>query len=578
MKAVSLFCVFALAKAAMLAGREVPVSVWAPAAYLWQDALVAIAFAGVDWVFQKRAWVGWIVYVALVTYVIVNVPVARMMSGPLTLAMLRGARGTLGDSISHQVTVANVAIVGGLVLAAGLLPWLMKRMSRRSLLVALAAGVLLVIVGPIAVVQIETMGRHRNALAVLVTSAFPRVQARDYAGDWRSSPFEAEAGDDLSHLRGVAAGRNVVIVILESTGARFLRTYGSAQDPMPNLTRLAERAIVFERAYTVYPESIKGLFATFCSRYPAMDTRAEAYAKDRTPALPGVLAAAGYRTALFHSGRFSYLGMRSLIEGRGFQTMEDAGDIGGEHDSSFGVDEPSTVRRMLRWVDAVPRGEKFFLTYMPIAGHHPYEVPEAGPWPETSEENRYLNALHYGDRALGMLIDGLRERGLEEKTLFVIFGDHGEAFGEHDGNFGHTNFIYEENVRIPYLVVVPGAVNEPVRSRTMAGTIDTGPTVMDLLGVEAPAQWEGRSLLSGRPAMSLFFTDYSLGLVGLRDGRWKFIYSIESSRSSFFDLELDPHERHDLAAHHGGKVAAYREHLLRWAAAQRARLAGAATE
>ena len=60
--------------------------------------------------------------------------------------------------------------------------------------------------------------------------------------------------------------------MLESTGTWPLKPYGAAVDPMPNLSNLAGSSIIFENAYSVYPESIKGLFATLCSRYPAMDT------------------------------------------------------------------------------------------------------------------------------------------------------------------------------------------------------------------------------------------------------------------------------------------------------------------
>ena len=158
---------------------------------------------------------------------------------------------------------------------------------------------------------------------------------------------------------------------------------------------------------------------------------------------------AGYRTAMFHSGRFGYLGMESIIRHRGYQTLEDAGDIGGNHNSSFGVDEPATVARMLAWIDGLPRGQRFFLTYLPIAGHHPYATPERGPFAGTAEIDQYRNALHYGDASLGALIEGLRARGLEQNTVWVIYGDHGEAFHQHEGNYGHTFFLYDENVHVP---------------------------------------------------------------------------------------------------------------------------------
>src|SRR2546429_5716401 len=91
---------------------------------------------------------------------------------------------------------------------------------------------------------------------------------------------------------------------------------------------------------------------------------------------------------------------------------------------------------MLAWIDGLPRGQRFFLTYLPIAGHHPYATPEHGPFAGTAEIDQYRNALHYGDASLGALIEGLRARGLEQNTVWVVYGDHGEAFHQHEGNYG----------------------------------------------------------------------------------------------------------------------------------------------
>src|SRR5262249_47473616 len=162
-------------------------------------------------------------------------------------------------------------------------------------------------------------------------------------------------------------------------------------------------------------------------------------------------------------------------------------------------------------------------------------------------------------------------RGLLDNTLLVILGDHGEAFGQHQGNYGHSIFIYEENVRVPYLIVLPGLIREPVRVRRVASTVDTAPTVLDLLGLPRPDAYQERSLLDPHPALALFFTDYSLGLLGLRDGRWKLIHELEPDRSKLFDLESDPGELHDVADQHPERVEAYREHLLRWSANQKYR-------
>lgn len=579
MKAVSLFGVFALAKLLTLAGRGVPPSAWTPIAYFWQDLLAALVFAAAD--FALRRWrlgrrLVWGLYGAAVTYVAVNVAVARVLSSPLTWPMLRAARGALSDSIRHHATPGSIALMALIVAAGAALPPLVRRAGPRSraacaALIVAACGVILL--GPLATSRVETVGLHRNAALALAATALPRIASEPADDDWRASPFGGQTGEDLAHLRGAAAGRNVVLIVLESAGAQYLRPYGAAADPTPNLTALARQAVLFENAYAVYPESIKTLFSVLCAEHPAIDTPTEGYAQIAAPSLAALLADSGYRTALFHSGRFMYLGMEAVVANRGYQTLEDAGAISGARESSFGVDEPSTVRRLLAWVDALPRGERFFLTYLPIAGHHPYDTPEAGPFPERPEHgdsDRYLNALHYADAALGALVGGLRERGLAENTLFVIFGDHGEAFGQHEGNYGHSLFLHEENIRVPYLVVAPGLFTGQVRVARPVSLVDTAPTILDLLGLPPPGTYQGASMLKGGHRMALFYTDYSLSFLGLRDGCWKYIYELESGRSKLFDLCRDAAERDDLAPRHPERVAAYRAHVRRWSAAQKA--------
>jgi arylsulfatase A-like enzyme len=589
MRATCLLALLIIAKVLELAGRDVPLSVWTPLAFLWQDLLFVLAFAAVDGM-VRRPKLGWCAYGLAAFYVALNVPIARALSTPLTWPLLRAARGPLTDSILYYVTAANVACFVGMSAAAVALPFLVRRIGRRWWLATVAACVVLAPFGPLAASRVETGGLHRNVFVALVQTALPRVAAVEQDADWRASPFGSPESDDLRRFRGLAAGRHVVVIHLESAGAGYLRPYGATADPMPNLTGLCSQAILFEYAYTAYPETIKSFFAAHCATYPALDSEAEAYQHVRTPALAEVLASKGYRCGLFHSGRFGYLGMESVIRDRGFDTMEDAGAIGGERDSSFGIDEESTVRRMLGWIDALPphptlsptlggegrvRGtdQRFFVTYLPIAGHHPYATPRDGPFPAIEEIDRYRNALYYADAALGQLVRGLRQRGLFDDTLFVIFGDHGEAFGQHEGNFGHVLFLHEENVHVPYLIVAPGLVTQPVRVGRVASLVDTAPTVLDLLGIVAPAGWQGVSLLEPRAQLALFCTDYSLAYLGLRDGRWKMIHELDEGKSKLFDLASDPDENDDVAGRHPELVDAYRDHLVRWSAAQKHRIA-----
>jgi len=566
MRAASLLVVFLLAKGAVLWGHAVPWNSWAAAAYVWQDALVVLLFAGIDAGLRKfgAKRLALALYWALAIYAAINIPVGRVVSTPLTWPMLRAARGPLADSILLYVTWPNVLLVSAILVSSGLLPWLLRRTPRRWLMSAACAVVPLVLVGPAASSRVDAHGLDRNPVAVLVRGALPRRAAGKNGDDWRISHFPGAAAEDLRRYSGLAKGRNVIAVSLESTAAQYLRLYGSAYDVMPNLDTLARDALVFENAYAVYPESIKGLYSVMCSAYPPFQSELDSNQDSVCRSVADLLARAGYRTAMFHSGRFAYLGMESLVRHRGFQTLEDAGDIGGNHNSSFGVDEPSTVARLLAWIDGLPRGEHFFVTYLPIAGHHPYATPGRGPFEVHAEIDQYRNALHYGDESLGELARGLRDRGLDRNTVWVIYGDHGEAFHQHDGNYGHTFFIFDENVHVPLVIAAPGLMSGQSRIRKTVSLLDVAPTLLDLLGMEPHVEWSGRSALDSKARMALFYTDYSLGIVGLRDGRWKFVYEMDSRRGKLFDMDCDPGERSDASATEPERAAWYGSLVRGW--------------
>jgi arylsulfatase A-like enzyme len=595
--AVAILCAAAKALLVILrlsdgSGRTL-VSPWTPIAFLYQDMMVALGFCAVDLTARailrrfRRAtpWLergAFAAYGGLAVYVAINIPVARISSTPLTYSMIAATRTELADSIRIFVTAGNVACVAALLALAVVLPgWLSRARAPRWPAAAglAAAGIGLMLAGPTARARVESVGLHRNALVALVTTT--AAEGRDAgAAAWSAAasiePLPAEGNAlDLSRFAGAARGRNVIWVLLESTGARYLSPYGAERDPMPRLSAFAARSMLFENAYAAYPMSIKGLFSMLCSGGPAAQTSAEHYTAARIPcpSIADRFKAAGYRTALVHSGRFVYLGMRGVVEGRGFDKLMDAGDIGGQYASSFGVDEPSSVKSSLAFVDSLSKGERFFLMYLPIAGHHPYHSPGEGPRPfgEAEPIDAYASDLYRGDLALGELIDGIAARGLERETLWVFVGDHGEAFYQHEGNFAHALFLYEENVHVPLMVVAPGLIEEPLRAAQVGSVIDIAPTLLDMVGLPIPRAYQGRSLVSSSsPGVARFMADQVLFQTGLRVGPWKFILDMESGREKLFDLRVDRGEQKNLAAEHPEEVRRFAAHLRAWQARERA--------
>jgi arylsulfatase A-like enzyme len=586
----SAWIVLLLAKLLAIGVAPFTSSAAALVALLWQDALVALVVASVATTLRPR-WLVWTTWIVFVGYVAINVPIARVLGSPLTLTMMHAASGALTDSIRHDLTAGNVTRIA-IVLAVGIVaPVLARRLaaSRRASLALLVTGLLVIATGPIAAAHVDANGFDRNAITVLWPRAHLSRAPAAVDVDWRRSPFDRRVidassahairlrqgygGQATSHalpaLHGTARGRNVILVVLESTAAQYLKIYGAQDDPMPTLTSLARRSLVVDAAYAAYPESVKGLYATLCGRFPIFDVSAERHAALPCTSIAQSLAARGYRTALFHSGRFGYLGMAELIHDKGFDLLDDAGTIGGHVESSFGVDETTTVDRLLGWIDEADETSPFFAAYLPIAGHHPYASSAPGPFDGVREIDAYKNALYDADRALARLLDGLRARGLDRSTLLVIVGDHGEAFGQHPHNAGHTLFIYDENVRVPFVVSMPWLLQEQRRMPIVASLVDVGATIRDLVGDdEAAADADGRSILEPGNRMALFFTDYSRGWLGLRDGCWKYLFETDASRSTLFDVCDDPGETRDRAAGEIPRVGAYRDRLLAWGVRQ----------
>jgi glucan phosphoethanolaminetransferase (alkaline phosphatase superfamily) len=297
------------AKALVLLVRGVPLHGIGVLGYFWHDGIVAALIALLAWIMRTDArrirGAGVAMYVLLIAYVAINVPVMLVLATPLTGPMLHGTGSALGDSIRFYVTPGNLAAIAVVLIVGASAPVLLRGV-RSSPALTLAAASALAVAGFAAHGRVDTAGWERNALTALIPAALPAVAAAGIeARHWRASDEPAAGVNvNLTAYRGAAAQHNVLTIVLESTAAQYLGMYGASKDPTPNLTSLSRRALVFDRAYAVYPESIKGLYATLCARYPAFGVAAEAHADAPCASAAQLLGRAGYRTALFHSGRF----------------------------------------------------------------------------------------------------------------------------------------------------------------------------------------------------------------------------------------------------------------------------------
>ena len=388
-------------------------------------------------VLGRRAGLAWLTYAVLACYAAINIPVVSVLSTPLTArcGARREARSRTPSGSTRPPRTSSLSwqwqrrhALAPLLSAA-----CVTRAGRRA-----ARG--LCRRGPGGVRASRRVGSNatRGPRLPLV---MPQVTARTAAADWRDAASTARRRRPVR----ASAARPRDATSCSSASSRRRRRYLGLYGAAPDVDAAPLRAGPHERSCSTTrtrctPKASKG-----CSRCCARPTRrSTAAAGDvRGRAVPVDRDGArrrGYATGAVplravhvsgHGGRRPQPRLRRCSRTRATSAATTQ--------SSFGVDEPSTVARILGGSTDVPQDRPFFVTYLPIAGHHPYDTPEPGPFPERDEFGRYRNALHYGDAALGALIDGLEAPRPSSRTRCgSCLGDHGEAFGQHEGNYGHT--------------------------------------------------------------------------------------------------------------------------------------------
>ena len=377
LRAICLLAVLVSAKAITLVGRPIPLSAWSPFAYFWQDVFVALLFLAVDRALRRPA-LAWAAYALLAGYAAVNVPIDARAVNAADLDDDPGrARSACGWRPALRDRARICSRSPRLLFWRSRCPWCSGGRTVRLRAWAVAVAIALVAVGPYAV----TRDRHaRTAPECARRAGRHQPSARGASGgtaDWRASPFPQPRGEDLSDLRGSMRGRNVVLVVLESTGSRGISRpmarHGSDAELDCARAALDRRSSARTRSI---PRASRACSRRCARGIPPSTRRPRSTPTCRARPLPRILSQAGYRTGLLHSGRFEYLGMAAMIERRGFDLLEDAGAIGGQVNSSFGVDDASTVQRALQWIASLD-GQRFFLTYLPIAGTPPVRVEQA---------------------------------------------------------------------------------------------------------------------------------------------------------------------------------------------------------
>jgi arylsulfatase A-like enzyme len=333
----------------------------------------------------------------------------------------------------------------------------------------------------------------------------------------------------------------VVVITLDTTRADRLSPYGFMDISLPNLERLAREGVVFDQAESVAPLTLPAHTSLFTGLLPpnhgVRDNAAPPLGETHTT-LPEVLLARGFRTGAF-------VGSIVLDPDRGLkQGFEEYRGVDGTHQRRA----DQVINDAVQWLERVDKSPFFLWTHL-YDPHRPYDPPE--PYATICAHNPYLGEIAFADAQVGRLLEALQRRGLLDRVIVVVAGDHGESLGQR-GERDHGVFVYENVLRVPLIVRSPAVATSRVGE--VVRLVDVMPTILDLLDVAVP--WvDGtslRELMCGRRshldleayAESLY--PMRLGwspLFALRHGRYKLI---DAPRPELYDLDGDPFEQHNV--------------------------------
>jgi arylsulfatase A-like enzyme len=370
----------------------------------------------------------------------------------------------------------------------------------------------------------------------------------------------------------------VVMVSIDTLRPDHLGCYGYARPISPRIDAFRREAVLMRDAVASAPSTLAShasMFTSLLVQHHGASVALQSALRPGLVTLAEVLQGAGFATASFNGG-----GELHRVWGldRGFGVYVSATD---SSVTKIGDDTlAGQVRLAKPWLERVgPR--PFFLFLHTYEVHHPYTpAPERLRALEPSYSGRLpdrisirlLEKINSGrkklapgdlehivaaydaeiasaDAGFGDLVDLLKRRGRYDSAIVVLISDHGEAFGERGKVGWHGDALYDEQIRIPLLVKLPGGQLAGKTIEPQVRAIDLAPSLLSLLGLPSPPQFSGTRIdfaggAPDHPPWSLSTIDGALRIAAVRTRRWKWY------EGRLYDLEHDPGETRDVASLH----------------------------
>ncbi|MGB9628988.1 MAG: LTA synthase family protein [Thermodesulfobacteriota bacterium] len=364
---------------------------------------------------------------------------------------------------------------------------------------------------------------------------------------------------------------NLVLLILESVGTRYIFDTQDGPMPMPFLYQLSKKGWFLKKHFTTSNVSTKAIFSILSGLYDLFGRETFCTRPDiQIPSLSHFLGE-NYDSFLITPSSSSWYFPVAFVKKSGWSeihTYENLNFNIREERTSLGRyitrDEIQTVDWFIQRLRNAR--EPFFGIYISFTAHFPYfdygetyRIRGEGG----SLKDRYYNNLHLLDHLIQRVYEHLQNSGQLDRTLLIIVGDHGQAFGQHHpNNYMHYRYSYNENLETPAILYQP-RLFKPREVDWPTSHVDLPPTLLEAMGIPYdPTLFDGESLFHTKMKKRTIFFYGLEGCISSLDQEWiKTQHSLKDHRSWAFDLKADPEEKNPLEA---SRFPLQLEHLLRY--------------
>ena len=306
--------------------------------------------------------------------------------------------------------------------------------------------------------------------------------------------------------KGVAKGKNVIIIHLESLQQFVINQKWKGKEITPNINKFYndKNTLAYDNFFNQVGQGKTADAEMMLENSLFGLPEGSAMVTDGTTntfqSMPAIMDQHGYTTAAFHGDVASFWNRDNAYKSFGYQYFfsKQYYSLKKGYVSGYGMKDKLFLQQSAKFLEELP--QPFYAKLITVSNHYPYGIEKKNvsidPW-ETGDStvDPYVQTAHYLDQAVGELISYLKKTGLYDKSLIMMYGDHYGISNNHKpaiakilGLKGVTNYDLAMFQKVPFMIHAPGLKGGV--NHNYSGEIDVMPTLLNLLGIDTPGAYQ----------------------------------------------------------------------------------------